>query len=52
MSPKPKSLIPDAMVVIRPHELGLWAGFCGRVGAVVPSIVVNASRLAAHGEHA
>jgi hypothetical protein len=44
MSPKPKSLIPDTMVVIRLHELGLWEDFCRQVTVVVPSIIVHESR--------
>jgi hypothetical protein len=55
VSPKPKSLIPDAMVVICLHELGLWESFCRRVTVIVPSIVVHESvfyRDGATGKHA
>lgn len=41
MSLKPKSLIPDAMVVIVLHELGIWDSFCQHVTVVVPSIIVH-----------
>ena len=44
MSTKLKSLIPDAMVIIRLHELGLWERLCERTTVIVPSTIVHESR--------
>jgi len=43
LSPKPKSLIPDTMVVICLHELGLWDRLCSLLQVVVPSTVLGES---------
>lgn len=41
MSPKLKSLIPDADAIIHLHELGLWSRLCNRTRVLVPSIVAR-----------
>ena len=41
MSPKLKSLIPDADAIIHLHELGLWGRLCKRTEVLVPSVVAR-----------
>jgi len=41
LSTKPHYLMPDAMTVIHLHEIRLWVQVCGRIGIVVPSIIVH-----------
>jgi len=43
LSTQLKSLIPDAMVIIRLHEMGLWEELCDQTAVVVPSTIVHES---------
>jgi len=38
---KPQSLLPDAMIVIDLHRLGLWREMCEHYEVIVPSIIAH-----------